>query len=52
MGSLPLLPLEFDVDDVDPSLSMPELGAYSLFSPPKMPPFSPNGEKLLNYAVV
>jgi len=48
---LPLLPLEVDDDDVDPSLSMPEHMA-SLSFPPKIMPFSPSGENLLDYVVV
>ena len=43
MGSIPLLPLELDVADVDPPLSMPKLKASLPFLLDTLPP-SPRGE--------
>jgi len=51
MCSLSLLPLELDVDDDEPILSMHEL-MTSLSFPPETLPFSPNGENLLCSGVV
>ena len=46
MVSLPLLPLELDVADDEPPLSMLEL-MTSLSFPSETLPFNPNGTKLL-----
>ncbi len=47
MGSLPLVPLDLDVDDVDPPVSMPDIRA-SLSFPPDTFPVSPIGANRLS----
>ena len=51
MGSLPSLPLELDVADVDPPLSLQELRT-SLPFPPDTLPVSPRGSNRLCIVVV